>query len=137
MTTAREIMTPDATCIGADDSILDAAKKMASLGVGALPICGSDQLLKGMLTDRDIVVKVLAAGKDPATCTAGEFAQGETVTIGADDDAAEILRTMTEHKVRRLPVIDGHTLVGVVAQADVARALPDPQVGELLEALSR
>ncbi|GGY80848.1 CBS domain-containing protein [Streptomyces omiyaensis] len=137
MTTAREIMTPDATCIGAADSILDAAKKMASLGVGALPICGSDQLLKGMLTDRDIVVKVLAAGKDPATCTAGEFAQGETVTIGADDDAAEILRTMTEHKVRRLPVIDGHTLVGVVAQADVARALPDPQVGELLEALSR
>ncbi|GLX17027.1 MULTISPECIES: CBS domain-containing protein [Streptomyces] len=136
MTTAREIMTPDATCIGADDSILDAAKKMASLGVGALPICGSDQRLKGMLTDRDIVVKVLGAGKDPATCLAGEFAQGEAVTIGADDDAAEILRTMSEHKVRRLPVIDGHTLVGVVAQADVARALPDAQVGELLEALS-
>ncbi|EFL13744.1 CBS domain-containing protein [Streptomyces sp. C] len=136
MTTAREIMTPDATCVGADDSILDAAKKMADLGVGALPICGSDQRLKGMLTDRDIVVKVLGAGKDPATCTAGEFAQGEAVTIGADDDTAEILRTMTEHKVRRLPVIDGHTLVGIVAQADVARSLPDPQVGELLEALS-
>ncbi|KOU32273.1 histidine kinase [Streptomyces sp. WM6373] len=129
-------MTPDATCIGADDSILDAAKKMTDLGVGALPICGNDQRLKGMLTDRDIVVKVLGAGKDPATCTAGEFAQGEAVTIGADDDAAEIMRTMAEHKVRRLPVIDGHTLVGVVAQADVARSLPDPQVGELLEALS-
>lgn len=136
MTTAREIMTPDATCIGAEDSILEAAKKMTDLGVGALPICGSDERLKGMLTDRDIVVKVLGAGKDPATCTAGEFAQGEAVTIGADDDAAEILRTMAEHKVRRLPVIDGHTLVGLVAQADVARALPDPQVGELLEALS-
>ncbi|WP_369149106.1 CBS domain-containing protein [Streptomyces sp. R44] len=136
MTTAREIMTPDATCIGAGDSILNAAKKMTDLGVGALPICGRDERLKGMLTDRDIVVKVLGAGKDPATCTAGEFAQGEAVTIGADDDAAEVLRTMTEHKVRRLPVIDGHTLVGIVAQADVARALPDPQVGELLEALS-
>ncbi|GAA0318197.1 CBS domain-containing protein [Streptomyces polychromogenes] len=136
MTTAREIMTPDATCIGADDSILEAAKKMTALGVGALPICGTDQLLKGMLTDRDIVVKVLGAGKDPATCTAGELAQGEAVTIGADDDAGEILRTMSQHKVRRLPVIDGHTLVGVVAQADVARALPDAQVGELLEALS-
>ncbi len=136
MTTAREIMTPDATCIGAEDSILEAAKKMTDLGVGALPICGSDERLKGMLTDRDIVVKVLGAGKDPATCMAGEFAQGEAVTIGADDDAAEILRTMAEHKVRRLPVIDGRTLVGVVAQADVARALPDPQVGELLEALS-
>ncbi|MFF8513080.1 CBS domain-containing protein [Streptomyces sp. NPDC015492] len=136
MTTAREIMTPDATCIGAADSILDAAKQMTDLGVGALPICGTDQRLKGMLTDRDIVVKVLGAGQDPATCTAGELAQGEAVTIGADDDAAEILRTMSAHKVRRLPVIDGHTLVGVVAQADVARALPDPQVGELLEALS-
>ncbi|RSS64721.1 CBS domain-containing protein [Streptomyces sp. WAC07061] len=129
-------MTPDATCVGADDSILDAAKKMTDLGVGALPICGSDQRLKGMLTDRDIVVKVLGAGKDPATCKAGEFAQGEAVTIGADDDTAEILRTMTQHKVRRLPVIDGHTLVGIVAQADVARSLPDPQVGQLLEALS-
>ncbi|GAA3384018.1 CBS domain-containing protein [Streptomyces racemochromogenes] len=136
MTTAREIMTPDATCVGADDSILDAAKKMTGLGVSALPICGSDQRLKGMLTDRDIVVKVLGAGKDPATCKAGEFAQGEAVTIGADDDTAEILRTMTQHKVRRLPVIDGHTLVGIVAQADVARSLPDPQVGRLLEALS-
>ncbi|MFE2236435.1 CBS domain-containing protein [Streptomyces sp. NPDC059442] len=136
MPTAREIMTPDATCIGAQDSVLDAAKKMTDMGVGALPICGTDNKLKGMLTDRDIVVKVLGAGKDPASCQAGELAQGEAVTSGADDDAAEILRTMTRHKVRRLPVIDGHSLVGIVAQADVARALPDPQVGDLLEALS-
>ncbi|MFF0549646.1 CBS domain-containing protein [Streptomyces sp. NPDC004311] len=136
MTTAREIMTPDATCIGANETALDAARKMTELGVGALPICGTDEKLKGMLTDRDIVVKVLGAGKDPAQVKAGDLAQGEAVTIGADDDAAEILRTMSDHKVRRLPVIDGHTLVGIVAQADVARALPDPQVGDLLEALS-
>ncbi|MFI6147006.1 CBS domain-containing protein [Streptomyces sp. NPDC051109] len=136
MTTAREIMTADATCIGAQETMLEAAKKMASLGVGALPICGDDQKLKGMLTDRDIVVKVLAAGKDPAQVKAGELAQGEAVTIGADDEAEEILRTMSEHQVRRLPVIDGHTLVGIVAQADVARSLSDPQVGDLLEALS-
>ncbi|MBZ9593858.1 CBS domain-containing protein [Streptomyces erythrochromogenes] len=136
MTTAREIMTPDATCVGAQETVVEAAKKMASLGVGALPICGDDNKLKGMLTDRDIVVKVLGAGKDPAETRAGDLAQGEAVTIGADDEAEEILRTMTEHKVRRLPVIDGHTLVGIVAQADVARSLPDPQVGELLEAMS-
>ena len=105
---------------------------MNELGVGALPICGTDERLKGMLTDRDIVVKVLGAGKDPASVKAGDLAQGEAVTIGADDDADEILRTMTEHKVRRLPVIDGHTLIGIVAQADVARALPDPKVGDLL-----
>ncbi|MGW7054795.1 CBS domain-containing protein [Streptomyces sp. NPDC054887] len=136
MTKAREIMTGGTECIGADDTVLDAARKMKDLGVGALPICGTDNKLKGMLTDRDIVVKVLGAGKDPASCTAGELAQGEAVTIGADDDAEEILRTMTEHKVRRLPVIDGHDLVGMVAQADVARALPEPKVGDLVEALS-
>ncbi|MFG2988981.1 CBS domain-containing protein [Streptomyces sp. NPDC048257] len=136
MTTAREIMTEGAECIGAQETVLDAAKKMTRLDVGALPICGEDDKLKGMLTDRDIVVKVLGAGKDPADVTAGELAQGEAVTIGADDDAAEILRTMSEYQVRRLPVIDGHRLVGIVAQADVARALPDPQVADLLQALS-
>ncbi|KPI05785.1 putative signal transduction protein with CBS domain containing protein [Actinobacteria bacterium OV450] len=137
MTKAREIMTADATCIGAQETVLEAAKKMTQLGVGALPICGTDEKLKGMLTDRDIVVKVLGVGKDPASVKAGELAQGEAVTIGADDDAEEILRTMREHQVRRLPVIDGHTLVGIVALADVARALPDAKVGDLLQAVSQ
>jgi CBS domain-containing protein len=136
MTKARDIMTRGAECIGADETVLDAARKMKDLGVGALPICGRDNKLKGVLTDRDIVVKVLGAGKDPATCPAGDLAQGEAVTIGADDDVDEILRTMSQHKVRRLPVIDGHDLVGMVAQADVARALPDPKVGDLVQALS-
>ena len=122
MTTAREIMTSDATCARASDTVHDAAVTMAQKGVGALPICGEDDRLKGMITDRDIVVKVLAEGK--------------AVTIGADDDAQEILRTMSEHRVRRLPVIDGHDLVGIVAQADVARALSNPTAGELVEALS-
>ncbi|WP_158880520.1 CBS domain-containing protein [Amycolatopsis anabasis] len=136
MTTAREIMTPDAQCVQTSETVLEAAKTMAELGVGALPICGEDNRLKGMLTDRDIVVKVLAQGKDPRAIQAGELAQGEAVTIGADDDAEEILRTMSRHQVRRLPVIDGHDLVGMVAQADVARKLPEPRVGDLLEALS-
>lgn len=136
MTKARDIMSTGTECIGAQETVLDAARKMKDLGVGALPICGTDNKLKGMLTDRDVVVKVLAAGKDPATCQAGDLAQGEAVTIGADDDVDEVLRTMTEHKVRRLPVIDGHDLVGMVALADVARALPDPQVGDLVQAVS-
>ncbi|MEQ0564099.1 CBS domain-containing protein [Amycolatopsis sp. NEAU-NG30] len=136
MTTARDIMTADATCARASDTVHDAAVTMAQKQVGALPICGEDNRLKGMLTDRDIVVKVLAEGKDPRAVHVGELAQGEAVTIGADDDAEEILRTMTEHRVRRLPVIDGHDLVGIVAQADVARALSNPKAGELVEALS-
>jgi CBS domain-containing protein len=136
MPTARDIMTNDVTCVGEQETVLEAAKKMAELGVGSLPICGDDQRLKGMLTDRDIVVKVLAQGLDPATTRAGELAQGKAVTVGADDDAAEILQTMGGHQVRRLPVIDGHTLVGIVAVADVARALPDRPVGDLIDAIS-
>jgi CBS domain-containing protein len=136
MPTARDIMTPDPTCVRGDETALDAARRMAELGVGALPICGEDDRLRGMLTDRDIVVKVLAEGRDPGEVRAEELSQGEAVTIGADDDAGELLLTMAEHKVRRLPVIDGHTLVGVVALADVARALDDPETGLILEALS-
>jgi CBS domain-containing protein len=136
MTTARDIMSPGAECVRTEDNVLEAARKMRQLSVGALPICGTDERLKGVLTDRDIAVRVLGSGRDPGTTPAGELAQGEAVTIGADDEVQEIMATMAEHRVRRLPVIDGHTLVGMVAQADVARALPDPQVGELLEALS-
>jgi CBS domain-containing protein len=136
MPTAREIMTPGVTCVGENEDMVTAAQKMAELGVGSLPICGTDNRLKGMLTDRDIVVKVLAQGRDPKSVTASELAQGKPVTIGADDDAAEILRTMGGHKVRRLPVIDGHDLVGIVAVADVARALPDRKVGDLIDAIS-
>jgi len=137
MTTAREIMTPGVECAQATETVSDAARKMAQLGVGALPICGEDDRLQGMLTDRDIVVRVLAEGRDPGQCRVGELAQGKPVTIGADDDAEEILRTMGEYQVRRLPVIDGHRLVGIVALADIARALPDRPVGQLADAIMR
>jgi CBS domain-containing protein len=134
--TAREIMSSDATCVGENESVAEAAQKMARLDVGALPICGEDERLKGMLTDRDIVVKVLAAGKTAQETRAGELAEGKPVTIGADDSAEEALRTMREHKVRRLPVIDGHDLIGVVSQGDLATELGREQVGELVEAIS-
>ena len=136
MKTAREIMTGGVECIGEAETVLEAARKLTDLNVGAMPICGEDNRLKGMLTDRDIVVKVLAAGKDPGRTTAGELAQGEGVTIGADDPIDELLRTMIRHKVRRLPVIDGHDLVGIVSQADVAVNLPEERVGDLVEAIS-
>lgn len=133
--TAREIMTADRTCANETDTVQAAASTMQRLGVGALPICGQDNKLKGMITDRDIVINVVAAGKDASSVTVGELQQPEAVTIGADDDADEILRTMGEHKVRRLPVIDGNELVGVIAVADVAKALSNPQVGQLVEVL--
>ena len=134
--TARDVMSPDAECIGESDSVLDAARKLRDLGVGSMPICGEDDRLNGMLTDRDIVVKVLAEGKDPAATTAGELGEGKPVTIGADDSVEDALRTMTNNKVRRLPVIDGHDLVGIVSQADLARNIDEEKVGELVEAIS-
>jgi CBS domain-containing protein len=135
--TARDVMTPDAECIGEQETLLDAAKKMADRGFGAMPICGEDNRLKGVLTDRDIVVKALAKGKDPASTRAGELGEGKPVTIGADDSLDEALRTMARYKVRRLPVIDGHNLVGIIALADVARQLDDDSSkGDLIEAIS-
>jgi CBS domain-containing protein len=133
---ARDVMTADAECVGENDSILDAARKLADLDVGAMPICGEDNRLKGMLTDRDIVVKVLAQGKDPSSTRVGELGEGKPVTIGADDSIEEALHTMAEHHVRRLPVIDGHSLVGIVSQADIARNLDEEKTGELVEAIS-
>jgi CBS domain-containing protein len=136
MTTAREIMTPGADAVGTKDSAADAAKLMGELGVGALPLCGPDDKIKGVVTDRDLVVKVVAQGRDIGTFPAGDLNQAEAVTIGADDDVEDVLATMTNHRVRRLPVIDGGRLVGMVSLADVARALPNPEVGELVEALT-
>ncbi len=136
MSTAREIMTGDAECARTGDSLVEVAKKLRDLEVGALPICGDDDRLAGMITDRDIVIRCIADGGDPNNTTAGDLAEGKPVTIGADDSVEEALHTMSQHAVRRLPVIDGHELIGVVSQADVAKNLPEESVGELVEAIS-
>jgi CBS domain-containing protein len=135
--TARDVMTSDAQCIGENDTVADAAKRLAELGVGSMPICGEDDRLKGMLTDRDIVVDVIAKDKDPSAVKAGELGDGKPVTIGADDSVDEAMKTMAQHQVRRLPVIDGHDLVGIVAQADLAREVSEEAVGDLVESLSQ
>ena len=135
-TTAREIMTPGAECASVDDTVSAAAKKMRDLGVGALPICGDDNRLAGMITDRDIVLNCVAEGMDTTTVKVADYAGDEVVTIGADDSIDEALATMSRAGVRRLPVIDGHDLVGMVSQADIARNLPDDKVGDLVAAIS-
>lgn len=136
MTTAREIMTAGAECAGVNDTVTQAAQKMRDLGVGALPICGEDNRLKGMITDRDIVLNCVAEGMDTTQVKVADYAGDEVVTIGADDSVEEALATMSRAGVRRLPVIDGHDLVGMVSQADIARHLPEDKVGDLVEAIS-
>ena len=134
--TAKDVMTQGAECIGENESVAEAAKKMAQLDVGALPICGEDDRLKGMLTDRDIVVKVLAQGKDPESTNAGELGEGKPVTIGADDSIEDAIEAMRENAVRRLPVIEDQKLVGIVSQADLAKNVDETKVGDLVEAIS-
>jgi len=129
-------MSTNVECASVNDTLVDAARKMRDLNVGALPICGDDNKLKGMLTDRDITVRAVAEGKDPSSVKVSEFADQKPVTIGADDSLEEALRTMTEHDVRRLPVIDGHDLVGMVSQADISQNLSGVQTGALVEDIS-
>ena len=136
MTVARDLMTPDPKCVKENQTLVDAARLMRDLDVGALPICGNDDRLKGMLTDRDIVVKCIADGGDPSGVTAGSLGDGRPVTIGVDDDIRDALVVMQDHQVRRLPVIDGHDLVGIISQADIARELSATQTGETVAEIS-
>jgi CBS domain-containing protein len=135
MTTAKEIMHVGATCIQESETLAEAARRMSELGVGALPICGPDDRLHGIITDRDIVVKCLAKGKDPKTVTAGMLEQGKPVTIDAGADSEEVLQAMEQHRIRRLPVVENHRLVGMISEADLARRLPGEQVGHFVEAV--
>lgn len=137
MTLTRHIMTKHAQCVGVNDALSVAAELMRDLDVGALPICGEDGRLKGMLTDRDIVVKAIAAGFDPDTTNAGRFAEGTPLIAEADDDIEAVLELMRTHQVRRVPVISEHRLVGIVSQADIARSLAADTTGETVESISR
>jgi CBS domain-containing protein len=138
MTSALEIMTPGIEFRQTTDTAADAAKKLPQVDIGALPVCEPDGHLTGMVTDRDIVVKVVAEAKDPKKTRLAELAdQPEVVTIGADGSVEEVFEVMKKYKVRRLPVIDGTEVVGVISQADLARNLPNEKAGEVLAAISQ
>lgn len=100
-----------------------------------MPICGDDDRLKGMVTDRDITVKVVAEGRDPERTQVGELATGTPIWVEADVDVDRACALMTEHDVRRLPVIEDHRLVGIITQADIARQAAG-QAGDLVAAIS-
>lgn len=133
MTTAREIMHAGAQCIQEDQTLLDAARMMRDLDVGSLPICGQDDKLHGMITDRDIVVRCLAEGGDPATTTASSMAQGEVFWVDADSGVDEALSVMQKHQVKRLPVMEAHRLVGMISEADITRRLDDGRISEFAQ----
>lgn len=137
MATAREIMTKDPVICDVSDSAVDIARRMERENIGAVIVCNPDERLQGMVTDRDLAILVVGKERDPAGTTAGDLVDGrEVVTIGADDDLALAVRTMKESAVRRLPVIDGDRVVGIISQADLALHADETMVGELVEVIS-
>ena len=130
---ARDIMHPGAECIGEGDSVAAAAQKMRDLGVGSLPICGADDRLHGILTDRDIVRRCIAEGRDPAQVRAGDLAQETLFWVEATAGVGEVLHQMEGHRVKHLPVIENHRLVGMITEADLARNLDEHRLAEFVE----
>jgi CBS domain-containing protein len=129
-------MTENPSTCEPNTPVVEAAKVMAREDVGPIPVVEGGRL-KGLVTDRDLVVRVLAEGRDPQSTTVGEVATSDVVTIAPDADLDEALRLLASNQVRRLPVVEGDRLVGIVAQADVARHAQEVQTGEIVEEISR
>jgi CBS domain-containing protein len=132
----KDVMTQNPTGCDPSRTVVEAAKVMASGDVGSVPVV-KDGRLVGIVTDRDLVVRVVAEGRDPGSTTVGEIASSDLETVAPDDDLDSALRKMASSKVRRLPVVEGDQLVGIVAQADVARQGDDSETGQVVEEISR
>ena len=132
----REVMTPAPETIQADRTAAEAAKKMKEADAGMIPVMTNGNLL-GTVTDRDIALRVVAEGKDPQSTPVAEIASTDIVTVGPEDDLDAALEKMAKHQVRRLPVVEDGRLIGVIAQADVAREGKEKDVGHALDEISR
>ena len=132
----RDVMTANPSTVEPNSTVVEAARVMKQADAGVVPVTESGRLA-GMVTDRDIAIRVVAEGKDPTSTKVGEIASTDLVTVDPQQDLDEALRLMAQHKVRRLAVVeeDGR-LVGVLAQADVAREGDDAQTGEVVQEIS-
>jgi CBS domain-containing protein len=132
----RDLMTREPATLGPDSTCGEAATLMKQEDCGSIPIV-QDGRLVGIVTDRDIVVRCIAAGKDPRTCKVSEIMSADPVTIGSDEDAKEAERIMAERQIRRLPVCDDGKLAGIVVIGQLARRERDEeQIGETLKEIS-
>lgn len=123
MAVVRDLMVEGVRCLPANESLDRAAQLMRELGVGALPVKSSDGDLTGILTDRDIVVKCVAAGKDPSRVTAADLVDGAPRTVEVTEDVLDAVRLMREARIRRLPVVEGGQPVGMISEVDLVRHL--------------
>jgi CBS domain-containing protein len=132
----REVMTPAPETVQADRTAAEAARKMKEADAGMIPVMTNGDLL-GTVTDRDIALRVVAEGKDPQATPVEEIASTDVVTVGPDDDLDAALEMMAKHQVRRLPVVEDGRLIGIIAQADVAREGNEKDVGHAVEEISK
>lgn len=123
----RDIMTPLPTGVTPVESVASAARIMRDAGIGTVLVLDNGQV-SGIVTDRDIVVRALAEGRDAQTTSVGEVCSGDLITLGPDDDVTAALRLMREHGVRRLPVLDNGIPVGLVSIGDLALWLDEGSV---------
>jgi CBS domain-containing protein len=130
----REAMTPDPRSIGASASVVEAARMMREQHIGSLPVI-EDERLVGMITDRDITTRVVAESAVPEATSVGDVYSRDLISVEPNKDLDEALKLMVHHQVRRLPVVEGGRLVGMVAQADIALK-QNELTGELVGAIS-
>lgn len=137
MAKCREVMTKDPASCNASETVTKVASLMKQHDVGSVPVAESDRLV-GIVTDRDIVLKVVAAGRNPEQTSVRDVMTPNPVCCREDDDLEHALKLMKERQVRRMPIVDGSgRLSGIIAQADVAtRVNKDAKTGELVEAIS-
>jgi CBS domain-containing protein len=135
-TKVADVMTQRPRAVTPQTPLNEVAQVMESDDVGAVPLVEGDRLV-GIVTDRDIVVRAIAKGKDPKGMPASEVSSRELVTVHPDDDLSDALELIARHQVRRLAVTDDERLVGVVSQADVALQAKDKKTGEVVESISR
>ncbi len=136
MKTARDLMTSPAECLAPDDSLVEAARMLSRHDVGSMPVV-DDETLVGVLTDRDIVVRGVAEGLYPADTRVSAVMSASVVTVEADSDALAVAGVLAANQIRRVPVLEGDRVVGVVSQADVALELDNATAGEVVEDISR
>lgn len=118
----REVMTNPVIRISGDETVEVAARTLAHYNIGALMICGSDGRVRGLVTDRDIVTRCIAAGRNPGTVKVSQIMSGSVVGIPPDLDTAEAAQIMGRRQIRRLPVLENEKLCGMVSLGDLARA---------------
>ena len=135
MVTAREIMHVDVQSLRPGDTLGTAAATMRDLHVGSLPVVGAEGELRGIITDRDIVVRCVADGIDPQTTTAQDLVRVEPISVEADSDVSEVLSTMEQNKIRRVPVVEDERLVGIISEANIATNLGKREVGDFAAAV--